>query len=411
MTEEMYPELKNILDEEGRIDDLKMESLKQTFETLTNNTKQQSINLSEVLGVEVDQESEEELRKGNLVKFMQNRPDIVGAAMPADECFTEDDEEGECLTVAECSAAGGTSVGQCHQGMDYAPYPRTCCVYSYECDASTNKDVFYYKSPNYPKPPKSKAKCSLEVEVKPGVCQLRLDFIHFKMGKMSSSGQCPEGDSLKVETSVRNSQLPVKQLCGTLTSHQTSDPHLYLHIGEDDSNKTRTVTLDSSITNFRNTWNIQVTQITCNGAPLQAPSGCAQYYMDRKGSISSLNFPDGQYLPNLDLTTCIRPDETACGIRFNLTTLYVGGNTASSGKLMYGLTCSDYLAFLGEITGICGYATNLDVTLPLFGYQGFTFRSDAETKKYEAGFMMNYKYIHSCSEEKFYKYPSHAVNK
>ena len=113
--------------------------------------------------------------------------------------------------------------------------------------------------------------------------------------------------------------------------------------------------------------------------------------MDRKGSISSLNFPDGQYLPNLDLTTCIRPDETACGIRFNLTTLYVGGNTASSGKLMYGLTCSDYLAFLGEITGICGYATNLDVTLPLFGYQGFTFRSDAETKKYEAGFMMNYK--------------------
>ena len=46
-------------------------------------------------GVEVDQESEEELRKGNLVKFMQNRPDIMGAAMPADECFTEDDEEGE----------------------------------------------------------------------------------------------------------------------------------------------------------------------------------------------------------------------------------------------------------------------------------------------------------------------------
>ena len=56
--------------------------------------------------------------------------------------------------------------------------------------------------------------------MKPGVCQLRLDFIHFKMGKMSSSGQCPEGDSLEVEMSVKNSQLPVKQLCGTLTSHQ-----------------------------------------------------------------------------------------------------------------------------------------------------------------------------------------------
>ena len=113
--------------------------------------------------------------------------------------------------------------------------------------------------------------------------------------------------------------------------------------------------------------------------------------MDPKGSISSLNFPDGQYQSGLDMTTCIKPDETACGIRFQVSTLYIGGKTAASGRINYGLTCSDYIAFLGEITGLCGYASDMEVTVPLFGYQGFTFRTDQDTQKYEAGFLMDYK--------------------
>jgi len=385
----------------------KVGETKKYFQQFFNKTKAdyKNLNLSDVLGISVDPESEAELRKGNLKKFLEKRPDILGAALPADDCFTKAEEEGQCMTEAECIAAGGTSGGSCHRGFDYSPYPRTCCVYKYQCDADTDKQTFYYQSPDYPKPPRSKANCSMKIKVLPGVCQVRLDFLDFKMGRIMEDGQCPEEDRLQIRTNVKNSRLPLQHLCGTLTSDKNPDQHVYIHIGQDEADQERTISLDSSITNFRSTLNIQVTQITCNGAPLQAPAGCAQYFLDDKGSISSLNFPDGQYQSQLDMTTCIKPDESACGIRFHVSTLYIGGNTAATGRINYGLKCSDYIAFMGEITGMCGYAADLDVTLPLFGYQGFTFRSDQDTKKYEAGFLMDYKYVHSCSEEKFYQYP------
>ena len=47
-----------------------------------------------------------------------------------------------------------------------------------------------------------------------------------------------------------------------------------------------------------------------------------------------------------------------------------------SASLRYGLVCSDYLAFAGEKTSVCGSSGGLKMTLPVSGGQGFTFRSD-----------------------------------
>ena len=48
---------------------------------------------------------------------------------------------------------------------------------------------------------------------------MRLDFLDFRMGSMVA-GLCQTGDSLTISTSVNDSHIPVKVLCGTLTSSQ-----------------------------------------------------------------------------------------------------------------------------------------------------------------------------------------------
>ena len=40
----------------------------------------------------------------------------------------------------------------------------------------------------------------------------------------------------------------------------------------------------------------------------------------------------------------------------------VGGENAASGKLHYGLMCSDYLSFVGEKTALCGASKGVKVS-------------------------------------------------
>ena len=49
--------------------------------------------------------------------------------------------------------------------------------------------------------------------------QVRLDFLDFRMGSMVD-GFCQAGESFTISTSVNDSHIPVKVLCGTLTSSQ-----------------------------------------------------------------------------------------------------------------------------------------------------------------------------------------------
>ena len=98
---------------------IQLEENKKYYKQLLNKSKSdyKNLNLTAALGVPVDAASEEALRKGNLKKFIKDRPDIVGAALPEDDCFTKDGEEGQCMTEAKCNATGGTPTGKCHRGM------------------------------------------------------------------------------------------------------------------------------------------------------------------------------------------------------------------------------------------------------------------------------------------------------
>ena len=62
-----------------------------------------------------------------------------------------------------------------------------------------------------------------------------------------------------------------------------------------------------------------------------------------------------------------------------------------SASLRYGLVCSDYLAFAGEKTSVCGSSGGLKMTLPVSGGQGFTFRSDQRHQTNDAGFRIEYR--------------------
>ena len=110
-------------------------------------------------------------------------------------------------------------------------------------------------------------------------------------------------------------------------------PHLYLHIGEAASALPRVVVLEARVAAAPSRWRVKVSQVRCDGAPLQAPDGCAQvtislvvilsshllcpqYYTEPSGTITSLNLPDRLYPANLDMAVCIRPDLASCGIEY-----------------------------------------------------------------------------------------------
>ena len=53
-------------------------------------------------------------------------------------------------------------------------------------------------------------------------------------------------------------------------------PHLYLHLGEAASSLPRVVVLEARVAAAPSRWRVKVSQVRCDGAPLQAPDGCAQ---------------------------------------------------------------------------------------------------------------------------------------
>ena len=100
-------------------------------------------------------------------------------------------------------------------GKDYASYPRVCCIHKVECSgvAPFSKDVVYFTSPSVP----SSSPCSLTLALNPGVCQVRLDFLDFNVGSLQS-GQCSPDASIQISTNVKDSFIPVSNLCGTLST-------------------------------------------------------------------------------------------------------------------------------------------------------------------------------------------------
>ena len=117
-----------------------------------------------------------------------------------------------------------------------------------------------------------------------------------------------------------------------------------------------------------------MSQIICDGANLQAPSGCSQYFNSNSGNITSINLPDRQYMADISLDVCIARDPTACALKYNMKTMGVG--PTKGGGLGYGLVCDDFIKFRGEKTGLCGKVDGRELVLPVKGPVGLSFRSD-----------------------------------
>jgi hypothetical protein len=241
-----------------------------------------------------------------------------------------------------------------------------------------------------------------------------------------SNGECDPFNGLNITSNDVNAYIPTKTLCGTVSSGgldplRTDIPHMYVHVDDDlpidrpnfarPNSQPISVNFRFKVSNYPSRWNLRISQIQCDGANLMAPNGCAQYYNQNQGNITSLNQKDGEYQKSLDMSVCVKRDPAACAIHYTFHSLNVGltkGGNQTKPQLGYGLLCSDYIVFNGEKTAICGATSQAkDIILPVSGPQGLTLHTDdLHIPKADVGFILEYKYLHNCTDTVFYKYPT-----
>ena len=113
----------------------------------------------------------------------------------------------------------------------------------------------------------------------PDTCQVRVDLLDFKLGRMMN-GRCHIHDSLLIKTTT-DAKIPLRRLCGLVSDPRyLPDPtHFYIHIpnplGDQKNflpNKKdlmRLLSFDFNVKNSSSKWNLRVTQIPCTDSPLQ----------------------------------------------------------------------------------------------------------------------------------------------
>jgi len=345
--------------------------------------------------------------------------------LPKEECITADGEVGECHSAYQCGYTNGVYNGLCHQGMDSSAHTRVCCVYPSYCGYETNREVTYFKNPGYPSPTTNHKECHFRVNLLPGVCQLRVDFLELKLKPMEN-GECEAQNRLTVKSRLKRAHVPVQEFCGKL-HRNNQDPtstdlsHMYVHIEdipldsayvEPPNSPKPSVDFRVSVKDYPSKWNIRISQVQCDGAPLHAPSGCSQFYNQPNGTITSLNVADQSYLNNLKMSACIRPDLSACGIRYLIKEMQFGDvknkRQGTSKQLGYGLTCQDYITFNGMKSGMCGATSNKEIILPINGPQGLSIVTDGiHSPSTDQGFRIQYSFIHNCDNTtNFFNFPT-----
>jgi hypothetical protein len=185
--------------------------------------------------------------------------------------------DGICSSASECQAMGGESIGKCANCLGCS----VCCKYVEGCQGMTDKMITYFQSPAYPRTDRSNEVCSLTLNVREEVCQVRLDLIDFEMAA-PVCGDCSVVDNLEIiNTGQPGGVLGPGQsrLCGL-----NSGQHVYLPVKPNNivilkatTSGVRNVPLAatggrnrglSGDTAFR--WNVRLTQIPCKaveGAP------------------------------------------------------------------------------------------------------------------------------------------------
>ena len=102
----------------------------------------------------------------------------------------------------------------------------------------------------------------------------------------------------------------------------------------------------------------------------------------------------------MHLTTCIKPDLTACALQYTFEHLAMDPQTTLERKLSYGLSCSDYLDVHDKVA-MCGsvpLGSVHTVSTPIKGRLGLTMHTDViNNYKQDVGFKLQYKFLHDCN--------------
>jgi len=349
--------------------------------------------------------------------FSLNDP---GVELPSEECLSSQGNVGECKTPYQCGVEGGVPDGLCHQGYDAYYHLRSCCIFKSLCGYVTNKEVTYLRNEGHPElTNRSASDCYFKIDLLKDVCQLRIDFLEFEMKPMSD-GECDESNALAIKgPNAKHSKL----ICGTINKEtsdflRTDHPHLYYHVSDDPDyineitgksipNRDKTsVLMKLKVKDYSSRWNLKFTQITCDGANLQAPHGCDQYYNTNSGNISSFNLLDGEYPKNLRLSACIKKDPTACALELRIKKFSLGQPKGAIGKPGYGLVCKDYLVINGEKTAICGTLPSRPMYFHTGGPQFLTLHTDDISETGDVGFSLEYYHHQTCNGLDFFTFPS-----
>jgi len=343
--------------------------------------------------------------------------------LPKEECITENGEIGYCQSAYDCGYTNGVVNGLCHRGMDTSAHIRTCCVYPSHCGYETNYEVTYFKNPDYPEPTLNNGLCHYRVRLLDGVCQLRVDFVEFSLKPKSVDGRCELDNRLSITSPIKRAHVPVANFCGRVEQEEdvirTDLPHFYIHIDDismdsmyvEPPAKTPYVDFKVKVSNYNSSWNLRISQILCDGAPLQSPQGCSQFYTGVNGTIKGLSIADiDDDSQALTLSACMKMDHSACAIKYQINQLQMGtvkNKKAGKSQLGYGLTCSSYLTFNGQQSGICGAVDNKEMILPSRGPQGFTVVQEANDM---TRLEMDYTYLYDCNNStNYFKYPAPKV--
>ncbi|XP_068200787.1 uncharacterized protein [Palaemon carinicauda] len=253
----------------------------------------------EQVEIEEDQEAEKE--------ETTQRDDKVFIALiqvPQDECVTTDSESGTCMPSYECTRRGGVAAGSCAKNFG------TCCLIERTCGTETTLNNTYFVNPAPGSADDTLGKCSLTINrVSGSICQIRLDFKTFSLSQPDTDGEC--ADNSFTATHV-NTAPP--RICGDNTGQ-----HMYLDV--EPNGGAIELAVDRSTTKSSRTWNIKVTQISCD-SKYRAPPGCLQYYTSTSGIVKSFNYknyqgsgePANRQIKNQNYGVCIKKAPEYCGV-------------------------------------------------------------------------------------------------
>ena len=198
------------------------------------------------------------------------------------------------------------------------------------CGGSSSYNNTYFTSPNYPTTFNGGSTCSVTIKrCNPDICQIRIDFLTFKLAQPDDSGNCVN-DAFYVIGGASN--VPV--LCGENTGQ-----HIYVDFNGD-TDIQLIINTNAAITASR-AWNFKISQIGCDcptkgtttivnlswfNTSFVAPTGCLQYYTALSGVVMSFNYgttgrQNGtRQLANENYGVCVEMQPGYCSITWSAAT-------------------------------------------------------------------------------------------